>query len=281
MRQATTHQTITPQAITATQQAITNVFRNFAAACFLALGLWFLMRRFAGAFPRPLTLAEISVCGGLLVVASALISLWSLGPDGAGHRGAADRWPRIVVLLSVGCFGVALSLTGTSYVSLGCFWTLLLVAISVPAVGLVRQRSDLSARKSTVIRARGTVRGQSVRFAPSWPTATVAETARLAKDSANGEITQQMTRETLAVDHERVRGVLRVSFAPGQRLAVVHAGFCPPLSRLPSIEVTQVDGPLATVNPSQVLPYGVGFDVRLSESPSAAETVKIAFMALT
>ena len=265
---------------TARQQAITSLAGNLAASFLLTLGVWFLVRRFMGAYSRPLTLAEILLCGGLLVIASGLISLDSLDSEMSSFR-LARRWSRIVTMVSVGCFGGALSLTGTSYVSLGCFWILLAIAVYLPAVGL-RHRSGLA--------GLGSVRNQRTRTMPVrarddlallGSTAEVAETARSGKDNLNNQITQQMTRETVEADGERVRGVLSVAFHPGEQLAVAHVGFCPPLSRVPRIEVTQVDGPLATVNPSQVLPYGVGFDVRLRNSTPAAETVRIAFTAMT
>ena len=107
--------------------------------------------------------------------------------------------------------------------------------------------------------------------AQTWPSSATVE----------GEITQQITRETLADNRDRVRGEVRVQFSPTHQLALAHVGFCPPLARMPSVEVRQTEGPPATVKPTQVLLYGVRFDVRLRESPRSEETVRITFTAVT
>jgi hypothetical protein len=111
------------------------------------------------------------------------------------------------------------------------------------------------------------------------PLGTVAKDAHLANDKGDDNVFQQLTRWR-AGHQEFVRGRLRVGFVPGQRLATVHAGFCPPLSSVPKIEILQADGPATTIKASQVLPYGVGFDVRLVEIPSTDETVEILFTAI-
>lgn len=48
---------------------------------------------------------------------------------------------------------------------------------------------------------------------------------------------QQISRFRTTDGHDEIVGMLVAEFAPGQRFATLHVSFCPPLERLPQIEV--------------------------------------------
>ena len=82
------------------------------------------------------------------------------------------------------------------------------------------------------------------------------------------EIVQQLFRVRDEQGHEVVYGTLRADFQAGQRTAVVHVGFCPPLSHLPEIEVEAVPGSAARIRVVQAFAHGTRLEVRL---PAPAE----------
>ncbi len=77
-------------------------------------------------------------------------------------------------------------------------------------------------------------------------------------------IVQQLFRVREDEGQEVIYGTLRADFQPGQRLAVVHAGFCPPLSYLPEIEADPLPGYPTRIKVVQALAHGVRLDVRLT-----------------
>ena len=88
------------------------------------------------------------------------------------------------------------------------------------------------------------------------------------------EVFQQITR-TRAGDEERIAVSLRVSFAAGQRVAVEHVAFCPPLRGMPRLAAELLDGLDATVSLTSVQPFGFRLEVRLNESPDEATEVLV------
>lgn len=62
---------------------------------------------------------------------------------------------------------------------------------------------------------------------------------------------------------EIIQATCRVQFSAGQRNESVHLAFCPPLSRVPDVEVEPVDGPDAAAKVALAVPHGVRLDVRL------------------
>ncbi|MCG8451096.1 MAG: hypothetical protein MI725_16125 [Pirellulales bacterium] len=81
-------------------------------------------------------------------------------------------------------------------------------------------------------------------------------------------IVQQLFRVRDDHAHEVIYGTLRADFQTGQRTAVVHVGFCPPLEYLPEIEAESLPGQPTRIKVVQALSHGVRLDVRL---PTEAE----------
>ena len=81
---------------------------------------------------------------------------------------------------------------------------------------------------------------------------------------------QRLVRVRDADGGEAIHGTLRAEFVAGQRHATLYVGFCPPLERLPVVEVEVVDGPDAAVKVVQALAHGVQLELRLAEPAEEA-----------
>ena len=90
-------------------------------------------------------------------------------------------------------------------------------------------------------------------------------TERTVEDSQ--EIVQQLYRVRGDDGRELIYGTLRADFHPGQRTAVLHVGFCPPLPYLPEIEADPLPSSSARLKVVQAMAHGARLDVRLSEIP--------------
>ncbi|MBI1247241.1 hypothetical protein GC197_05275 [bacterium] len=78
-------------------------------------------------------------------------------------------------------------------------------------------------------------------------------------------VTQQLTRG-IELGQEQIHGLVRATFAPGQRHAYLHVGFCPPLPSAPHVELHQLEGPEVQIKPGQILTSGVRFDLKLRDA---------------
>jgi len=94
------------------------------------------------------------------------------------------------------------------------------------------------------------------------------------------EIVQQLYRVRDDQGQEIIYGTLRADFKAGQRTAVVHVGFCPPLPHIPQIEAESHPGTSARINVVQSLAHGTRLDVRLP-APAEADRHILIDMAAT
>ena len=107
----------------------------------------------------------------------------------------------------------------------------------------------------------------------SWPAAITADSA-ISNEVAEGEfafdenILQQLFRVREDDGVETIYGTVGADFVAGQRVSVVHIGFCPPLAYLPELVVEALPGSSAKIKIVQALAHGVRLDVRL---PQVAE----------
>jgi hypothetical protein len=74
---------------------------------------------------------------------------------------------------------------------------------------------------------------------------------------------------------ESIAAILRAEFAAGQRHAILHVGFCPPLSHLPLVEVEAGAGPEAEVRVVQAFAHGARLELRLAEPAEEACSVLV------
>jgi hypothetical protein len=95
----------------------------------------------------------------------------------------------------------------------------------------------------------------------------------------DGQVLQQLVRVRDAAGAESIRGMLYAEFAPGQRTATIHVGFCPPLDRLPQVDAEPAGGPDATIKTTQALAHGARLDVRLARPADERCWVAVEFAA--
>lgn len=80
-------------------------------------------------------------------------------------------------------------------------------------------------------------------------------------------IVQQLYRVRNEDGSELIYGTLRADFQAGQRTAVLHVGFCPPLPYLPEVEAEALPGSEARLKVVQALSHGARLNVRLASTP--------------
>ncbi|MBX3426733.1 MAG: hypothetical protein KF688_13720 [Pirellulales bacterium] len=98
---------------------------------------------------------------------------------------------------------------------------------------------------------------------PSGSTPDLGEAALA--DEPRDDLLQQLFRVRDEQGVESVYGTVSAEFVPGQRHAVLHVGFCPPLERVPEVEAEASEGPDARIKVLQAYAHGVRLEVRLQE----------------
>ncbi len=92
-------------------------------------------------------------------------------------------------------------------------------------------------------------------------------------------VTQQMERSATLEHGEQITGFLRGEFAPNQTKLSLFAGFCPPLTHIPSVECLVVEGD-AQLEVTQALPHGFSISVKKRQRVPFGDSVLLHFTAL-
>lgn len=264
-----------------------------------ALGLWTTLalltavvasRRFAGAYTGPLPTGVLAVAV-LLAVTASVAALWLFRRDRSAKGDPA--------LGKAGLPGdiIAWSPEITAW-GLPTLFTLTIAAQPTAAqLGTLLALSAMGAISLGIAVLETTVWWQTLLSEPpitpplptplpvvsSEPTfePIATEEEPIADDEqevADESTTQWMTRRKEA-DGESIEGTVRVEFASGQREAVLHVTFCPPLSAVPEVEFECVDGEDWQIKPEAALPYGLRIQVRRSTAVTPEQTGLIAYLA--
>ena len=98
-------------------------------------------------------------------------------------------------------------------------------------------------------------------------------------EALSDEVQQKWVRSLTDDGTEQVWGVMRVPFERDQRIAIVHAAFCPVLENRPDVEAYAVDGPDASVRATAIHRHGVRLEVRLASPAAQGEVVTIEIIA--
>jgi hypothetical protein len=212
------------------------------------MGILVLSRRLQGASDGDLPLSTL--LGTALVVTCLLVgtrvawrrNLPTAGPDSFSVLDAVIGWGSSVALI---CLAVGCSYPGYRTGD-WLIWLPVLVADQL-------WRQSFFARLPLPATTKSTPNSLPPPQPPSAEDLTAPE-----------GVVQQLFRVREDEGQEVIYGTLRADFQPGQRLAVVHAGFCPPLSYLPKIEVDPLPGYPTRIKVVQALAHGVRLDVRLA-----------------
>jgi hypothetical protein len=209
----------------------------------LALALFLLARRAAGAFSAPLPASQ-------LLALAIFMAVWAVVVRELTSRNPLYVSLALVVLLM---FALACSFPGSRVVD-WLFWSAAMFAV-VLCPPLVRSREARPQRHQIA-------------------------TAEFEQDEASGEqIIQQLTRLRTGEGHDALRGMLVAEFGSDERQATLYVAFCPPFERLPRVEVNLADDSDASVKLTQVLHNGVQLDVRLAHPSAIAASVAVEFFA--
>ena len=233
----------------------------------LLVALMMLARRVAGALVQPIDASGLLATGTTLAAGCALLRIWWRHSAPAGRLGWLDHFVLWLPAVSVVLLAGSLSLPGSSLWALSVFWMM-----------LVGEESA-----SVLVGLRGAGEGGLVGWVRPAPEAHRGETDPVTGSAGEapapdrpGEaeprllpsnVSQQLTRAREEDDTEVLYGKLRAEFTPGQRLAILHVAFCPPLPTVPDLTAEQLDGPPVEIKRAQVQPYGARLDLRL-RSPS-------------
>ncbi len=299
----------------ATAQASAAAWGKLLAVCTLLslLGLaggMFTCRRLAGALHEPLGTWALTTTAVVLAIAALAVRV--LGRDYI--RSADSSRPSLAVLILFGPTAViaaaafALSLPGTSVAGLTLLWGLLATAEFAALIFAALRHSPWKKLLShawlpLLARSAGRLRSFTSPTAaptaaqtPPQPTTALPQPAAVLHagldavldpvlesptfdKTPHDQVTQQVVRLQEPDGTETISGWLRASFLPGQRTTRVHLAFCPPFASVPAVEVEQTDGPPARIKTVQLLPYGVRFDLKLSDDAEESLTVLLQFSA--
>ena len=94
-----------------------------------------------------------------------------------------------------------------------------------------------------------------------------------AEESVSEQLTQQITRERTPSGSETIHALVRVTCPPGDRLAVVHLAFCPPLDAPPRLIAHVLDESGAEAKITSAQTYGTRIEIRLGEPAGNAGSV--------
>jgi hypothetical protein len=231
-----------------------------ATLAVLAVAMLIVGRRLMGAFSERLTLGPLvaTLVAALTVLAAARLLLPPHGHALAERERVALAWCGTFALLAL-CLGCAPpSLTSFQWLA----WVPLLAIEYASRMRLLAPPVELPPDDGPELRS----------VAPAVPHVVGA-------DPDDQYVLQELIRTRTADGVESIRGTLRAEFIAGQRHATLHVGFCPPLERLPEMEVDLVDGPDATVKVTQALAHGATFELRLAEPAEEASRVVVEFSA--
>ena len=96
---------------------------------------------------------------------------------------------------------------------------------------------------------------------------------------ADESVMQWMQRSRPAPGEERIDGMTRVEFAPGEKQIAVHVAFCPPLPTVPVVTCELLDDADVRLRVTTVQTYGVRIEAKRSSDIGEALAVAVRFSA--
>ena len=232
---------------------LTSGLLAFALVVFLLL-----VRRIAGALVDPL--GGFSLVG-VVGFGLALTAGWRLGWQACGRR--QSSWDLIAP--AIPGFALFMLLCVLSHPGTAS-WALMLTWLAFFTCEAAWWWAAYSANRQPAVR----------RMASQTGIAEPAEEVEVGRGqfAMSSDVFQQITRSREG-DQERVAVMIRTSFAVGQRVAVAHVAFCPPLEGIPNIASEVTNGPDATITLTNIQCYGLRLEVRLEEPAEEACTIVV------
>lgn len=236
-----------------------------AALAFAALGLFVLERRATGGFVPQ---------GGAAAATALTLVAWGAALRAVGRRATfLGCWTRWFLDLGVSCGIVGIGLGLAAGDALGA---LVVVAVLAETASAWWFGEWAQARQGSLEPLRSPAAGQIAAepvFAADGAQPSDDETDQtegLDDEQLDPRVQQMQTRSRGERGEERISGWQRAGVPAGAQSVSAHVAFCPPLERVPQLQVHQLEGPDAQIKVAVAQPFGARFDLRLSK-PAAAD----------
>ncbi|MCC7087234.1 MAG: hypothetical protein IT427_19700 [Pirellulales bacterium] len=227
-------------------------------------------RRLEGALIEPLS-AAVFIATGIAAVGATILAR-SLAPT------VAQTWLLTVALVLLAW---SLSLPHSSSVGLIVLW----LAILGEETWAWKPQRIKPIRRIDVA-WRHTLAGSPSRRAasPSFVEDEVVDPADVSSDESEPTDwadlgLQQRMNYRRSADGVSIDGWLRAEFLAGQRTITLHAAFCPAFSRPPQVQFELLDGSDCEIRSTQILPWGIRWEVKLDRTAQESTTVVLGFFA--
>lgn len=233
-----------------------------AISVLAALSAVFLLaRRLTGALLAPLPL-------GFLVFVAAIAAAITIATTSLSRRstsGAHRATARGIIAVSLPLFAIALSLPQSPMLGLILLW----MATVGAEIELWRHGGDTreSATRLRAIPFRRTTRAADHAADGGSPliTSRGATQQLIYRQADNGAMT--------------VEGLLHIDFAAGERTVNAHVAFCPAFLAPPQVDVELSGGPDCAVRQALAVPWGVRWELKLTQPASEPASVILEFLA--
>lgn len=96
---------------------------------------------------------------------------------------------------------------------------------------------------------------------------------------ADDSVTHWLKRSRPSASEERVEGMTRAEFAPGQKQIAVHVAFCPPLPVVPVVTCELLDDADVRLRITSSQTYGVRIEAKRASDVNQPLTLAIHFTA--
>jgi hypothetical protein len=224
-----------------------------------AIGLLLLVRRAAGAFDSPLSPTLQLITATLLAAWLSVVNdHWLEQPSKSDSRGVL--WDQIAV--------------ATAWATLALF----AIACSFPYSRLIDWIIWPTAFAAAWFGPQAFARLR-LQVPLLFPPRLGSHRAVTPNDENDDLPIQTLTRTRSHDGIETIHAQLRAEFAPGERDATLHVAFCPPFTRLPTVEAYLTDDIPADVKLTQVLHHGAQIDIRLPTPAHARTTASVELIA--
>lgn len=248
-----------------------------ASVSFFLVSALLLTRRLTGHFTAELSVLPFLPVSALVLAAVAaprLVGAWLTVPRGNGALRAV-----LLVLPAMAIFmlGAALSHLTAPFWPLVMLW--LAILAEEGACWVLYFRGRIGHRRPRTIATHPPAAAPQPQQQPiDVIQQRLAEPQLETNDESIPEnVVQQLTRVREENGRESLHGILRGSFAAGERTQNLHVAFCPPLAGVPQFSFEQVDGPPASIKAAQVESFGARLEVRLDAALDEPADVLVEF----